>query len=257
MGQVNVAITDELERNLDRVAEAKGVKRTDLLRQTIAELIEAFDAGRALFQSEAAPKLDASVNGLVHQLRELVIELDRAQGDNARLFGKLIDSWNGGEEANRIAQEKMVAQFREQDAQALSPFHEKAKELLAAFEAVEPGIVAALEPRLSAIAEQLDKAIELASEPRQMRALYLGDNRMLSLRFLSACGALTLVGGMLLGLVLPGLFDSWSLWQARKLIDHPAQICHLMETEYGRDDCQLPERERELGLRVVAHEDRR
>ena len=257
MGQVNVAITDELERNLDRVAEAKGVKRTDLLRQTIAELIEAFDAGRGLFQSEAAPKLDASVNGLVHQLRELVIELDRAQAENARLFGKLIDSWNGGEEANRIAQKKMVAQFREHDAQALSPFYEKASALLAAFEALEPAIVAALEPRLSVITEQLDKAIELASEPRQMRAIYLGDNRMLSLRFLSACGALVLTGGVLLGLFLPALSESWSLWQARKLIDHPSQVCRLIDAEYGRDDCRLPERERELGLRVVAHEDRR
>ena len=62
--------------------------------------------------------------------------------------------------------------------------------------------------------------------------------------------------GLMIGLVLPGLFNGWSIWQASKLIDSPAQMCRLIEREYGRNDCQLPESERELGLRVIAHEDR-
>jgi hypothetical protein len=48
-----------------------------------------------------------------------------------------------------------------------------------------------------------------------------------------------------------------SVWQSGKLIDHPAKMCRLIARKYGVTDCQVPEQERDLGLRVIAHEDRR
>ena len=108
MAQVNVAVEDRVLAALDRVAQAKSLSRPELLRKAIQELIEAHDAGRLTFQSEAAPRLDATVSGLVHQLRELVMELDRAQADNARMLGKLTEKWNGGEEANLLALQKLI-----------------------------------------------------------------------------------------------------------------------------------------------------
>lgn len=257
MAQVNVSVEDRVLAALDRIAQAKSLSRPELLRKAIHELIEAHDAGRPTFQTEAAPKLDATVSGLVHQLRELVMELDRAQADNARMLGKLTEKWNGGEEANRIAQEKLLAHFREQDQASLSPFYKRAEQLLAAFEDLEPKLLGALEPHLAKISEQLDKSIALASEPRQMRSIYLGDNRFLSLKFLSACGGLALFIGALIATILPTQFDGWSVWQSAKLIDHPAKMCRLIARKYGVTDCRVPEQERDLGLRVIAHEDRR
>lgn len=254
--QLNTSVAAEIYARFSTIAADRGLSNAALLRDLVVEFIEAADAGRALFQKEGAPRLDATVSGLVHQLRELVMELDRAQADNARMLGKLTDKWNGGEEANRIAQEKLLAHFRAQDQAGLSPFYKRAEELLAAFEALEPKLLAALEPRLAQIADHLAQSIELAREPRQIRAVYLGDDRMLSLRFLSACGGLAIVIGLLLGLMAPGLRDNWSVFHAGRLIDSPAEMCRLIEAEYGAIDCTVPQQERDLGLRVIAHEDR-
>lgn len=254
--QLGTSVSPEIYTRFCGIAAERNLSNAALLRDLAEELVEAYDAGRAIFQKDAGPRLDTTVSGLVHQLKELVIEMDRAQADNVRMQHKLHEKWNGGEEANRLAQQRLIAEFRKQDEASLSPFLTKTEELLTAFEELEPNLFDALETRLTQISEQLAKTIELASEPREMRGLYLGDNRMLSLQFLSACGGLLLALGLMIGLVLPGLFNGWSVWQASKLIDSPSQMCRLIEREYGRNDCQLPEPERELGLRVIAHEDR-
>jgi hypothetical protein len=83
------------------------------------------------------------------------------------------------------------------------------------------------------------------------------DNRFLSLKFLSACGGLALFIGALIATILPTQFDGWSVWQSGKLIDHPAKMCRLIARKYGVTDCRVPEQERDLGLRVIAHGDPR
>jgi hypothetical protein len=254
--QLNTSVAAEIYARFGTIAADRGLSNAALLRDLVVEFIEAADAGRALFQKEAAPRLDATVSGLVHQLRELVMELDRAQADNARMLGKLTDKWNGGEEANRIAQEKLLAHFRAQDQAGLSPFYKRAEELLAAFEALEPKLLAALEPQLAKISAQLDKSIKLAGEPRTVRCLYLGDDRFLSQTILAGGAAISLFVGAVIGLGAPGFSDSWSVWQASRRIDSPARMCRLIALEYGTSDCVVPDDQRELGLRVIAHEDR-
>ena len=66
-----------------------------------------------------------------------------------------------------------------------------------------------------------------------------------------------LLMGALIATILPTQFDGWSVWQSGKLIDHPAKMCRLIARKYGVTDCRVPEQERDLGLRVIAHEDRR
>ena len=257
MAQINVSVEGRVLAALDRVAQAKSLSRPELLRRVIQELIEAHDAGRVVFQKEAAPRLDTTVSFLVHELRDLVVELDRAQNENARLFGKLVADWNGGEAASQRAHESIANQIRQRNSEAYSAFYQQVERLLVGFETLEPRLIEALEPRLAQISEQLAQSIELAGQPRQIRAVYLGDDRMLSLRFLSACGGLVIVFGFLVGLMAPNLWDSWSLSQAARLIDSPAEMCRLIEAEYATTDCTVPQQERELGLRVIAHEDRR
>ncbi len=253
--QLNTTVSSPIYTRFSGIAAERNLSNAALLRDLVEELVEAYDAGRAIFQKEAGPRLDTTVSGLVHQLKELVIELDRAQADNAKMFGKLIATWNGGEDANREAQRRLWKNFREQDQQSLAPFKKGVAEILADLNDLPAQVSEAIEPQLARIFEELKRSNELASEPRQMRALILGDDRMLSLKFLGVCGASLLAFGVLAGLTLPGLFDGWSVFQAKRLIDSPAQMCRLIKTEYGRTDCQLPDSERELGLRVIAHED--
>lgn len=257
MAQINVSVEDRVLAALDRVAQAKSLSRPELLRRVIQELIEAHDAGRAVFQKEAAPRLDTTVSFLVHELRDLVVELDRAQNENARMFGKLVADWNGGEAASQRAHESIANQIRQRNSEAYSAFYQQVEKLLVGFETLKPKLVEMLEPRLAQISEQLAQSIKLAGEPRQISAVYLGDDRMLSLRFLSACGGLAIVFGLLVGLMAPDLWDSWSVFQAARLIDSPAEMCRLIEAEYATTDCTVPQQERDLGLRVIAHEDRR
>lgn len=256
MAQVNVSLEDRVVAELDRIAEAKSLSRPELLRRVIQELIEAHDAGRVLFQKEAAPRLDTTVSFLVHELRELVVELDRAQNENARLFGKLVTDWNGGEAASQRAHESIANQIRQRNSEAYSAFYQQVEKLLAGFEALEPRLVEVLEPHLTQISQQLAESIRLAGEPRKITALYLSNDRALSLKFLSACAALTIFIGALIATILPTRFDGWSVWQAAKLIDSDAQMCRLIEREYGTADCRVPERERELGLAIIARENR-
>lgn len=257
MAQVNVSLEDRVVAELDRIAEAKSLSRPELLRRVIQELIEAHDAGRVVFQKEAAPRLDTTVSFLVHELRELVVELDRAQNENARLFGKLVTDWNGGEAASQRAHESIANQIRQRNSEAYSAFYQQVEKLLAGFEALEPRLVAVLEPHLTQISEQLAESIKLAGEPRKITALYLSNDRALSLKFLSACAALTIFIGALIATILPTRFDGWSVWQAAKLIDSDAQMCRLIEREYGTADCRVPERERVLGLAIIARENRK
>lgn len=255
--QLNTTVSPEIYTRFSRIAAERSLSNAALLRDLVEELVEAYDADRAIFQKEAGPRLDTTVSGLVHQLKELVIELDRAQAENARLFGKLIGDWNGGEDANREAQRRLWKRFREQDQQSLAPFKKGVADILTELSDLSAQVSEAINPQLGKIFKELKRSNELAAEPRQMRALVLGDDRMLSLKFLGVCGASLLAFGVLAGLTLPGLFDAWSVFQARRLIDSPAQMCRLIKTEYGRTDCQLPDADRELGLRVIAHEDER
>ena len=257
MAQVNVSLEDRVVAELDRIAEAKSLSRPELLRRVIQELIEAHDAGRVVFQKEAAPRLDTTVSFLVHELRELVVELDRAQNENARLFGKLVTDWNGGEAASQRAHESIANQIRQRNSEAYSAFYQQVEKLLAGFEALEPRLAEVLEPHLTQISEQLAESIRLAGEPRKITALYLSNDRALSLKFLSACAALTIFIGALIATILPTRFDGWSVWQAAKLIGSDAQMCRLIEREYGTADCRVPERERELGLAIIAREERK
>lgn len=254
MAQINITCDVQTAATLDRIAANKGISRPELLRSAIREMIEAHDAGRLAFQSDAGPKLDASVSSLVHQLRSLVIELDRAQADNAKLIGALIKDWNGGEEANRLAQQQLSSTMMKHNTLAFDPFVQKVGEVLATMDALPPKLASSLETHLARITEQLDANNTLARVPRRQFAIVLGDDRALSLRFLSACAAITLVAGMLLGFMVPGLFERFALSQAGHLIDSPARMCRLIERQYGTADCKLPDAERDLGIRVIAHE---
>lgn len=256
MAQINIALDDQTVGQLDRVAAAKGLRRPELLRTTIAELIEAHDAGRLMFQSEAAPQLDASVSALVQQLQQAVIELDRSQRENQKQTGRLIEAWNGGAEANRKAQDALTDQINAYNEESYRPFVSELKMVRKSLADLPVTLAASLEPQLGKLGERIETNNALAREPRTQHNLVLGDDRTFSLKFLSATYGLAIGLGAIFALIIPGLFHSTQLAVASRLIAEPAQMCRLIEQRYGAADCAVPKSEKELGLRVIAHEAR-
>ncbi|PZU48989.1 MAG: hypothetical protein DI568_06870 [Sphingomonas sp.] len=125
MAQINISCDDRIVREIDRVAAARGERRLAMLRRVLEEVIEAHDAGRMTFQVDDQPRIDSSLNGLAIQLREAVVELDRTQRASQRHEKKLLDLWNGGEEANRTAQEQLSARLNQMAREGYQPFTEK------------------------------------------------------------------------------------------------------------------------------------
>lgn len=84
MGQINISYDEALLRDLDRLAAAKNMPRADLLRAIATEAIEAHDGGRLAFQDNGGVQIEGSINALVVQMRDSVIELERAQRANQK-----------------------------------------------------------------------------------------------------------------------------------------------------------------------------
>jgi hypothetical protein len=136
MGQFSVNTSDQLISDLDRVASARGLSRPDLMRQVITEIVEAHDAGRLAFTLDDGPRLDTSLNTLAVQLREAVVEIDRSQRENQKLTKRLIDSWNGGEEAARDALQKLSDHLNGRFRDGFEPFRDRVNDVLGEVKAV-------------------------------------------------------------------------------------------------------------------------
>lgn len=61
MGQINISCEDRLIRDIDRVAAARGLRRADMMRAIAVEAVEAFDAGRLVFQADDQPRIDITL----------------------------------------------------------------------------------------------------------------------------------------------------------------------------------------------------
>jgi hypothetical protein len=250
--QVNVTCPDDLVAALDRVAAARRMARPELVRAIFLEAVEAHDAGRLAFRREDGPRLDASISALVVQLREALIETTRMQNENLRFAKRLQESFTGSEETVRAALEKVWAKVRELNRESFRPFVDKVGELTEHLEAAEERMQAAVGVDLSGIDEKLDKMLKVAGEARVEHNLILGDNRMVTFRFLVRFS--WFVGAMFIVLFLA--FAQWSqpvaLHVATGLINSDERQCRLVNRNFGITDCLVPKEAREKALAVIA-----
>lgn len=251
MGQVNVNYDDLVLKGIDRVAGARSLSRPDLLRAIASEAVEAHDAGRLAFQIEDGPRIDGSINALAAQLRDAVIELERAQRANQRHEKKLLDAFVGSEENVRTAQEKLTARINDINRKSYEPFVNRMKDVHALVEALKVELADAQEARLAEIVERLEAVRIEASAPRKQFNLVLGDNRMLSLKFLSVCSLF--VGWLAILLFL--LTASHAAWigvpVAKRMLPDTERICRVIDDRFGVQDCQIPEDYRKAVVRAA------
>jgi len=254
MAQVNVTYADDLVAALDRVAAARRMARPELLRAIALEAVEAHEAGRLAFRREDGPRLDASISGLVVQLRDALTEIARMQNDNIRFQKRLVEAFTGSEKTVGAALERVWAHIRALNVENFKPFVDELDGLIEHLEAAEERVQAAVNVKLTAIEERLDKVLKVAGEARVQHNLVLGDNRTLSFWFLLRMS--WLVGALSVLLFL--LFAQWSqpmaLFVSTGLINTDERVCQLVNWKGGVEDCLLPSEMRERALARIAAE---
>jgi hypothetical protein len=250
--QVNVTCPDDLVAALDRVAAARRMARPELVRAIMLEAVEAHDAGRLAFRREDGPRLDASISGLVVQLREALTESARMQAENMRFAKRQIETFTAAEETVQAATERVAGRIRELNRASYQPFLEKLGELAEHLEAAEERMQAAVKVDLSGIDEKLDQMLKIAGEARVEHNLILGDDRMVTFRFLMRFS--WFVGAMFIVLFLA--FAIWSqpvaLYVSELLIFSDERQCRLVNRNFGITDCLVPKQAREKALAVIA-----
>jgi Ribbon-helix-helix protein, copG family len=256
MAQINITVDSNLASAVDRLASNKGISRPELLRQMMMEMIEAHDAGRLTFAHDDGPRLDTSLNTLAVQLREAVVELDRSQRENQKLTKRLIDSWNGGEEAAHIAQRQLTDKIKTHLGDGYAPFHEKVAELVSLMEAMPQDLSTGLSQRFGRVDAKLQSIENFAAEPRFIRNLVLGRDLVLEWKFLSIFIIIGLFIGSVFTVLIAGNIPPLARQMASRLVADTPQFCRTIATRYAVDDCAVPEPQRQHALKVIAQEDR-
>jgi hypothetical protein len=251
VGQINVNYDDRTLQGIDRLAASKGMSRPELLRAIAGEAIEAHDGGRLAFQADDTPRIDGSINALTIQLRETVLEMERTQRANQRHEKKLLDAFVGSEDAVRQAQENLTARINDINRKSYQPFLMKLGEVQAAIEGVGDRLIDAQGKKLSAIQDRLDAVDAAAKVPRTQYNLVLGDDRVLSLRFLSACGGMTAFAAIMLFLIAASLIPWLGVPVANRMLTDTSHICRIIDNRYGVADCRIPNEYRRPSVRSV------
>lgn len=239
MPQVNVEFDEDTVRSLDRIAAKQSIRRPELLRRTVRELIDAESDGRELF---SAPLQEIRAEDLAHLAREqgaagrelsrLRASTDRREKQLQAAMAQLADAHAAFERDVLAARERAERKFREQLDGELAPFRAEIAALKNELKAAQLD-----NPRLDAMEAELKR---LVASPRTQRNLVLGDDRMLSFRFLAQLGGLLLLIGGVMALCLTALIPSWGLFVANRSLDGDPGMCRLIEYRYGRPDCQVP-----------------
>lgn len=244
MAQINISCDDRFVREIDRIAAARGERRPALLRKILDEAIEAHDAGRPLFQATDQPRIDGSLNAVAIQLREAVLELDRVQRANLRHEKRMIDLWNGGEEANRIAQQRLSVRLNEIAVSGYAPFVEKVKVIEASVATARADVETSVAAKLGEIDSRLEAIRLLASKPGTVHNLVFGDDRKLSTRFLLWLVVGTSLLSIILFLAVAGQFSSLAVPVAEHLLSRSSSFCRLIDRTYKVENCVEPGEDR-------------
>lgn len=156
MGQVNVNYDERLLEGIDRLCSARGLSRAELMRAIATEAVEAHDAGRLAFQIEDGPRIDGSLNALAAQVREAVVELERAQRSTQRHERRMMDAWVGNEDSIRQAQENLTARVNDINRKSYEPFVNKIRDVISLFEGLKTQVAKTQEAGLAKVLDSLE-----------------------------------------------------------------------------------------------------
>ncbi|EGD57552.1 hypothetical protein Y88_3864 [Novosphingobium nitrogenifigens DSM 19370] len=236
-----------MELAINALAARQGMHRNEWLRRVAQEALDADEQGRPLFQKIEGPRIDTSLNVLAADLRSVLLEWDRVQRENERREMHMIGLWTGGEEANRLAYERLSERILGANKSSYEPFVWKVRELRAEMEGVSSKCADTIDARLTPLKERLEQIHALASEPRVNKYIVFSKDWMLARWPLTVAVALVMSCGVLAGLIVPGFSDRMAVSQAGHLITSADRMCRLIERQYNAEDCNVPSTIRKLG----------
>ena len=248
MGQLNVTLDDGLLENVDRLASTRGQSRPEFLRALIREAITSDADGLPLFTSPAAPSDLARLAELARQLSQLNIDLDRTMRDSDRRTTKLEKLFNGSEEGNRLAQERLAGQLRERLAEGYKPFRSAVETLREEIAEHLSKVHTAVsdQPQIASVVKRLDRLDESVKQARPHVAYHV-DFLTLNRAGLAAIGVVCLaVAAFLLvvaGKVLPDSVVAVPTSIAMFGSSETA-MCALYKQAYGATHCPTRDNEK-------------
>jgi hypothetical protein len=257
MGQVNISYDDQQIIALDKVAAARRMSRPELLRAIATEAIEAHDAGRLAFEAKEGPKLDTSLNSLAAQLREAVIELDRAQRDHQRHEKKIQDAWLASEENILVAQQELIRRVNDTNRESYQPFVQKLRDVKELIAMIVPKVADTLDIGLTTIDQRLTAIHKLAKEPRTQYQIVFGDDRVWSTRLVVLMALIWGGASVLLFLGLANMTQPLAISLSDRLLDDRTSLCRLVERRFGTLHCEVPNEDRAHYARIRKLENRR
>lgn len=246
-GDINVRYGVEVEMAINAIAARHGMRRNEWLKKLAREALDADEQGRPLFQKVEGPRLDTSVNMLAADLRNILLEWDRVQRENERREMHLIGLWTGGEEANRLAFDRLNKQLMDMHHSSYQPFVEKLRAVRAEMEAVSVKCSDTIDARLDPLAKKLEEIRELASKSRVSNNYVFGEDWILKSKGVLFAATVALSFGAMAGLIVPSFADGMAVSQAAHLITSADRMCHLILRQYNVEDCNVPSNIRKRG----------
>jgi hypothetical protein len=251
MGQVNVKISDEKERQLDLVAAAMGMQRPDFLRKIYDEAIFAHENGGVAFAQGDGMRIDLKASELLLQVKDLLVENERSRRENLKLSERLLKASNGGEEAYRFAQEELTNRLVAQRKEANIPFLDQVNQLRADVAALPDAIGNQVSAHFAPMEDQLVTIAKEARAPRLVRNLVVGREFVQEWPVMATLSGLWLIAGMILLLIAGNFIPPVSRSLANAFIDTDAALCVQLNDRFGREDCALPELKRRSALIAI------
>lgn len=240
--QVNARVPDEIGAALDRWASELGIERSALVRDIIAEAVQAKAEGRASFERPEMPG-PADLNRIVVKLDEQTTELDRILRQNARRDAELVKSARDDTLAVSEARGAIVADVIAGLRAALEVLHGELvrtrEELIALMGRL---------PQFAALADDLAQIRKLAERERT-KTVYnigLGDWR----------GGMLASAFIILVVMAMGFYFALAAILPSRLLATPTAnrllgggdrgICRLIDYQYGTTACGVQVAGREV-----------
>jgi hypothetical protein len=231
--QINARVPDELASALDRVAAKRGTDRAGLLREVLAEVVDADREGRTMFERPEVPG-PQDLNRLVTKLEELTTEQDRVLRQNAKrdaeLLKKAREDTLGVSEARSAIASDVVGQVRP----SLEAVHgELAKQREDLTRAISS------QPQFKALQATLDRIAAAAEQPKTVNTYTIGPLDWRTRWYVAAGLAAFVLSLAIFYIVATVLPQTWlAVPTANRLLGGGDQaICALVNYQFDKGNC--------------------
>jgi len=255
MGQVTSRVSDELEAALTRWAAEDGRQRADLIREILAEAVDAHNQGRVMFAKPESLNIK-DIQEITAGLREQQIELKRILDQNIKRDAALIRSAKedtlGVSEARTAIVSQLAAELQHvRDAllAAIARLPEQQADALTA-SPTSTSMAAAVEAQGKALREHSAAAKRWFEQPRKQVTYTIWDKNWSGGKVCAALFIFWAVGVwafLNLGMFIPSI----GVPTANKLLGGGDQaICALVNHRMATDTCQTRFKGKALKVKV-------